>query len=394
MAKWQRDSDGTYTIQEVPILELGNVKGLDLDETWGDRAVAFFQSLKTSKGYLPSVFVGHNSDDDTVPERPSVGLLDNLRRVGKTLIADIRHVSEEVFAQIKAGMWPYRSIEFFPKSAEITGLALLGSREPYIKTPPLLFAADDTRENDAYHVESDTTGDTRLAVVSSVPVTLSTQEPTVMSEEPKDGGTQEEITSPEQDEQPERISPERLAELESKLERLEADLAESQKENEAAKAQLAAEKERAAKEESARRAERVELFRERVTNRYGIAPALIEHPAFQLMLDTFSISEAPIRLKADGEDSEKEVSGLDALETLIVAIREQADKSALFVDREEYGRVPDVKDSPLESESYNDAVTRLSNERYNDKAWHPELTNNSARRMLAISEAKEAVNGR
>jgi len=66
----------------------------------------------------------------------------------------------------------------------------------------------------------------------------------------------------------------------------------------------------------------------------------------------------------------------------------------LFVDREEHGRVPDVKESPAAPESYDDAVTRLSNERYNDKAWHPELTNNSARRMLAISEAKEAVNGR
>lgn len=367
-SSWERNADGTYTIHDVPILELGNVKGFDLDEEWADKAVRYFESLKSSKGYLPSVFVGHNPYDEDAPEKPAVGLMDNLRRIGKTIIADLTRIGSETFDQIKAGMWPYRSIEFFPKNAEITGIALLGSREPYIKTPPLHFAA-----------ESDKEGDALSAVVSEVPVTLSTKEPEAMAdqEKPQDGVAQE------------SVSPERLSELEERIAQLTADLEKSRSEVTKTSEQLAVEKARADELERARRTERVELFRERVTSTHGIAPALTEHPVFALMLDSFSTSETPVKLTA-GEE-EREVVGLDALESFIAAIREQHDKHALFVDLNEHGRVDDVKPTDEKAEedlSPDERITKLSKEKVDNPEWQPNVSG-QARWPLAIAEAKK-----
>ena len=93
--------------------------------------------------------VGHiaNQRDVTGPEfldgsgAPALGWLDNVRREGDRLLADIKDVPEKFADLIKAGAYRKRSVEFLPTYTDrtgrarewvLTGLAWLGARRPAV----------------------------------------------------------------------------------------------------------------------------------------------------------------------------------------------------------------------------------------------------------------------
>lgn len=131
--------DGTHNIHEVPIFELGTFKSKDgkpYDDEWFDRARQTHEAMKSDNGYLPTFHPGHNSDNGS--ELPAMGLLDNLKKAGKMVIADLVKIGQDAWAALKDGKYPYRSIEATNGDApRILSLAMLGSRPPAVKTPPL-----------------------------------------------------------------------------------------------------------------------------------------------------------------------------------------------------------------------------------------------------------------
>jgi hypothetical protein len=133
-------SDGRYTVKGVPIFALGEHRGWQYDVSWAQRAVALFHRMKRETGYLPPVIIGHTNEG--TEEKPAVGFIDDVRLAGKRIVADLVGLSRELFEELRAGRWPYRSIEVFSREARITALALLGGNPPYMKTAPLRFSDD------------------------------------------------------------------------------------------------------------------------------------------------------------------------------------------------------------------------------------------------------------
>lgn len=129
--------DKTYEVRGVEIMRIGKHRDGDMpiDASWIDRAVSTFTRFKQAYDYLPAVIVGHTVKD--TDELPAVGFLDRLRKVGDALVADIVRVPAEMFHRLKRGEFPYRSLEFYYKTAEILRCALL-ARAPEIKTAPLV----------------------------------------------------------------------------------------------------------------------------------------------------------------------------------------------------------------------------------------------------------------
>jgi hypothetical protein len=151
------NEDGTKNIVGVPIFKLGEFKsksGKPYDEKWFKRAVARHSQLKSEEEYLPTFHPGHNKDDGT--ELPSFGLFDNLRKKGQMVLADLIKIGKDAWAQIMDGKWPYRSVEAINTAGEarLLSLALLGSRPPAVKTPPLFASEYDHFEGAPEEVDS------------------------------------------------------------------------------------------------------------------------------------------------------------------------------------------------------------------------------------------------
>ncbi len=143
------NADGTVNIANVPIFKTHADRRYNCDESWLDRCVADFmgqklESLDLAEGdaryaMLPSLTIGHTPEDPNAPEPDNHGFLDNVRRVGRLLYADLMHVSREAWAKIKSGKLPYRSAEVIPSKHRITNLSLLGGRYPHFALPVMRF---------------------------------------------------------------------------------------------------------------------------------------------------------------------------------------------------------------------------------------------------------------
>lgn len=141
--------DGTVNILNVPIFRTHRDRRYNCDEAWLDRCVADFMgqkldSLEVAGGdakyaMLPSVTIGHTPEDPNAPEPHCEGFLDNVRRAGKLLYADLVNVSREAWDKIKSGKLPYRSAEVIPSKHRITNLSLLGGRYPHFSLPIMRF---------------------------------------------------------------------------------------------------------------------------------------------------------------------------------------------------------------------------------------------------------------
>lgn len=96
------------------------------------------------------VKLGHNLSQEALRDAgllgsdgaPAAGWVDNLRVVGRSLVADLRKVPRVVAQLVKSGAYRTRSIEFYRDYTDkagakhpfvICGLALLGARQPAVK---------------------------------------------------------------------------------------------------------------------------------------------------------------------------------------------------------------------------------------------------------------------
>lgn len=150
------NENGTKNIEGVPIFELGDFKsnkGKPYDDDWAERAIKTHNEIKAGDGYVPPVFIGHTKDDE---EKPASGHFDKLRKAGKKIIADLVQIPSTVYEEIKAGMWPSRSIEAVNTKSEarILGLALLGSSTPACKFGPVQFNGDPEDRETIKYVDS------------------------------------------------------------------------------------------------------------------------------------------------------------------------------------------------------------------------------------------------
>jgi len=137
--KAEKDSNGKWTIYDVPFFKIGKHKGIDYDEQWVQTAIARSNKLQDEEGYMAPVFVGHTDPLNPSEERPSVGLMSQIRLVGDTLFTNISNIADDIFDSLKNVIYPYRSAEMVTTSdgGIISGLALTSSNPPYFKFPPM-----------------------------------------------------------------------------------------------------------------------------------------------------------------------------------------------------------------------------------------------------------------
>jgi len=347
--KYTKAEDGTYTVEAVDIFELGKLRGFNYDEAWAQRALANFERRKAERGYLPTVIIGHTTDDEAVPEKPSIGFMDRLRLVGKTFYVDLVHIAEDVFTELQKGRWPYRSVELFDKAAEFTSLALLGGTPPFFKFAPLTFG----NERGEW-------------VMFGVPYEKDENDMADVDITPIPGVTSEQLDA-------------LRAELTEKFE------AQIQAANDRAnKAETEAASKFASVEEE-RRIERVERLNSDLRERYGLAPGIIEHPATVAIIDHLSRSDKPVKFKH--EDKEHEEVGLDIFRVLVQDMAKN--KATLFVDRSSTGLV-EPADAPGDEKPFDLRVSerRTKLQAENEGLSLYDATVRAKREILAETEVK------
>ena len=275
--RWQEEAGETYRVLDVPVFRLGNHRGFCYDRAWAERALGNFRA-DADAGRLPSVILGHSMEG---VEKPAVGFLDRLRRIGDTLYADLKGLHSEVFRQIRRGMWPQRSVEVVRGAARVAALALLGSSSPYHKFPALGESFGESGsggsvwkpwETDRFEEE-----DTRVSDVKN-----------------------------------ERA---KVAEEKARADRLEAEVAELTEKN--------------------RRME-IERFRQELFD-LGYAPAVIDSPEIAGWVD--AAMKSPERVMFGEGD---EVTGLEVPRRVMSLLADRAGRRALFVETGECARVESV----------------------------------------------------
>lgn len=142
--------EGAVNIRNVPVFQEHTDRGYNCDQTWMERCVADFVAQKAESAsfageqyaMLPPLTIGHTPENKDAPEPPVIGFVDNLRRMGKYLLADFVGIARENWAKIKAGMFPYRSSEIVPSLHRLTNVSLLGGRYPHFALPVMKFSAE------------------------------------------------------------------------------------------------------------------------------------------------------------------------------------------------------------------------------------------------------------
>lgn len=131
-----KNADGSVNIRGLEIFKLCKRDGVDYDEKWFGKAQELFSAEKQNE-YLPPAFIGHDVSDGK--ETEAIGFLDNLKLVGKTVIADIVKVPETIFNGFRERKFPNRSVEILSNTGQIAGLAFLGKTRPFHKMPLMEF---------------------------------------------------------------------------------------------------------------------------------------------------------------------------------------------------------------------------------------------------------------
>jgi len=326
---WDQAADGSYTIRSVPIFELGEHRGFRYDVAWARRALSAFARLKSAHGYLPPVVLGHTSEESQ--EKPAVGFVDRLRLVGSRIVADLVGIGRDLFEQIRAGRWPYRSVEVFDRDAQITALALLGGTPPYMKTEPLHFAEDGS-------ASVWIGGGSRLEV-----------SPRLEETRRHDGGAMEEkevrkfdlagsAGAGEVDELIEAArveertkADERIQAAEEKFQAVEGKLRQATEQlgRLEAEARITEEKFRAAAER--RRAAETSAFRAELRG-HGYSPAIVDAPEVGALVERLIGDEEPVRFDVAGADG---VAPLALFGRVLRLVAERAAQGTAFVGTDE-----------------------------------------------------------
>jgi hypothetical protein len=147
------------TIRDVEIFATGTHNGDDYTERDLDDMVAAFRELD----YRPALKIGHTKD---APGAPAYGWIENLRRVGKRLLADFTDMHDSVVDAIRKRLYDNVSAEIYfnLKRAGKTfrralkAVALLGAEVPAVAnlTPlhKMQFAAEGDYDAVAFVVQS------------------------------------------------------------------------------------------------------------------------------------------------------------------------------------------------------------------------------------------------
>lgn len=134
------ENNDSIEIKKVPIMKLDSnlqSSGIKVDLNWFNRAINQFKKLK-GEGYRPTVFIGHNKQGE---EKPAAGFINNMEVENGTLYADLVGIDKDQKKLLK--QYPHRSCEIIGN--RISGLALLGSSEPYFKLPSLQLANNEPK---------------------------------------------------------------------------------------------------------------------------------------------------------------------------------------------------------------------------------------------------------
>jgi hypothetical protein len=140
----------TVTVRNVPIFKTHQDREYNCDEKYLDRCIATHIADKAESvragateynAMLPNITIGHTPESDSgLPEPETVGFMDNLRRSGQWLYADLVGLARDVWDKLKKSRFPYRSVEILPKHHRLTNVSLL-SRAPHFAQPMMRFTA-------------------------------------------------------------------------------------------------------------------------------------------------------------------------------------------------------------------------------------------------------------
>jgi len=144
----EKHSDGTYTIHGVPVFSEvpagAKANEKPIDRTWMQKAVDAAAKLEKDNNYLPPLHIGHHKREGANVQPAGHFRLRGVERMNldgtekDVLIADLVKVPESVFNDIKAGKYPYRSVEVIKwDEGRLNHLALLSHEEPFFKFPLL-----------------------------------------------------------------------------------------------------------------------------------------------------------------------------------------------------------------------------------------------------------------
>lgn len=152
--KWRDLGNGFYevlnvetfpTTKRIEKMPSGKVKVYNFTREWLEHAVALAKrNHQENDGYLPPIHIGHNEKDEL--EQPNAGFFyphSVAERMvdGKLTPVIISNfiVPDDIKIGMQKGKFPYRSIEVDDfESGEITSLALLTSRKPWMMSKPLV----------------------------------------------------------------------------------------------------------------------------------------------------------------------------------------------------------------------------------------------------------------
>ena len=145
--------DGTFNIKDVLIFaELppgarGNER--KIGKRWMEAAIKTAEFREQEQDYLPPLHILHHGQEQ--PIRAGHFRVTHVEKItydGRdtfALLADLVDIPAEMFARVRSGEFPYRSVEIFAINAEpgdkeppvINGLALLDTEEPFFRFPML-----------------------------------------------------------------------------------------------------------------------------------------------------------------------------------------------------------------------------------------------------------------
>lgn len=158
-----QNADGSWNLLAVPILGAGpipqfNGKGeraadFDCTREWMQEAITVAAQKETVQRFMGRAFEDHHASPGSQPDagyiRPQ--FIEDLpledAKSGDVvetpvLHADLIAVPDEVYQRVKANRLPYRSIESYPPSGFIHGLALMATRDPRFRLPMLTIATE------------------------------------------------------------------------------------------------------------------------------------------------------------------------------------------------------------------------------------------------------------
>jgi hypothetical protein len=149
----KENPDGTWNIQDVPVFcthtrELPNGKKLTINRRWLDDALHASVKRFVEDQYLAPLHIQHHEFGKDV-KRAGFFKMRSVKRAtyeGKACwmaFADLVGVPPEIFARIRAGELPYRSVEILDaRKRQIDSLALLDHEVPFFRLPNLTIGTE------------------------------------------------------------------------------------------------------------------------------------------------------------------------------------------------------------------------------------------------------------